>query len=123
MANSRYVTDPQRGGIIISADDMTGDVYGYVNMSYRSVAGIQVEVSANTDAVGVIYVQVSNDNSGWNNYVFRDGTSSITVASGTTYSEFREINTSARYLRVFFDHTSSSTGGTLTVTANTKKHG
>lgn len=112
-----------KGGVIINADDMKDDHYGYQDLAHRPLSGLQIIVSANTDAVGTIYVQVSNDNSNWHNYIFRDGTESITVASGTTYSEFREINTGARYLRVFWDHTSSSTGGTLTVIANSKRSG
>lgn len=123
MANSRYVTDARKGGILINADDMKNDVYGYLDMAHRPIASMQIIVSANTDAVGVIYVQVSNDNTNWHNYVFRDGTESITVASGTTYTEFREINSAARYLRVFYDSTSATDGGTLTVTAATKRHG
>lgn len=80
------------------------------NIQFNYYIGLQLDI-ANTNLVGSAEVQVSNDGVTWNDYVFEDGSSSITISTGDDVNEFIEFQTAAFLFRVNITFTSGA--GTL----------
>ncbi len=101
---------------IVDGDTMTADITSSTRIDDFSKISFQIVV-VNTDAVGVIYLQESDDGTNYETVTFDDGTSSITVSSGVAVTEIRHIETYAKYARFFFDRTSGGgAGNSCTVT-------
>jgi hypothetical protein len=104
----------QRGGQIVVAETPSADIKSKAlwNIPYTE-SGWHI-IMSNTDIVGDIYIQETNDESlaeaNWVNVVFADGTTKIPVSSGVAINAFRHVVSFAKHLRVFFDWTSGSTG-------------
>lgn len=112
------------GGKVIEQTSLTAAATSEViNLNPRHTAmGVQCIVTNNTDLVGSVEVQLSNDGETWQDATFSDDSTSITVASATNATDLRSIALSGfRFARVTFTHTSSTTGGDLTVNVSFSK--
>lgn len=95
-----------------------------VRLEHAAEASIQLQIS-NTDTVGVLYVQGSNDNTNWTNVAFTDQTgstvASVTVSSGTDVDAMWNLSGAGfAYARVFFDYTSGGSSDTMNAVSFTK---
>ncbi len=104
------------GGHLIDSDttdNMGADVTSnWVPIEGSHGVGLEVKVdntsTASTGtAAGTIAVQVSNSTSNWTALEFSDGTTSLTVSSGTDVTKALDlVDLNWRFLRVFYDRTS-----------------
>jgi len=89
-------------------------------MDIRHAAEASVQISiTNTNTVGVLYVQGSNDNSTWTNVGFVDSTgsvvTSVAVSSGTDINDIFNLSGAGfAFARIFFDWTSGGASDSLT---------
>ena len=119
--------DLKTGGIIM--DDvaiLAADVYSYI-VDIQRANGIGVDIFlSNNDAAGAIRLQVCNDltpsSPNWVDIAYSDGSTSISVGSGTDINKFSNLwPITAKYFRVFYDATSGTTGNTLRVSVHCKQ--
>ena len=112
------------GGKVIEETGLTAAATSEVirlNPRHTSM-GVHCVVANNTDLVGTVEVQLSNDGENWQDATFSDDSTTITVATGTDSIDLRSVALSGfRFARVTFTHTSSSTGGDLTVNVSFTK--
>lgn len=83
----------------------------------KSIVGVQIYVS-NTDSVGKFLVQTTIDGTNWVDEVFLDGSSEVTVTSGTDVNAMIHLQLGSLQLRVRWE--GSSTSDTALITAITK---
>lgn len=108
-------------GEALSADVTTE---GFI-LGQKPVLSIQVVIS-NTDSVGELYVQASNDGTNYINVAFKDNNdttqSSFSVASATDVNQGFVIYPAAfSYYRLFYDRTSGGSSDTMAAYALGKK--
>jgi len=101
----------------IWSESSGADAYAY----FRPVQGYfcaQVLLD-NTDAVGTLYLQGSNDGENWADLGWYDNTdswvTSFAVASGTDVNLIIETVALTKWVRVFYDRTSGGDGTTQVV--------
>lgn len=74
-------------------------------------------VAPSATHVGVVVVQVSNDDTNWEDYTDPAG-ADYQVASGSAYGHIEDVITSCRYVRAIYNFTSGV--GALTCIVNVK---
>lgn len=113
------------GGKIIDADDMLDDrLSDILDMRGKpGKIGFHIRVPTNADAVGVIKVMQSNspDTDHGVQVVFLDGSDEITIATGTTYNVWVDVEVYGRYVWVWWDFTSGTGTNVLDVWAEVKR--
>ena len=97
---------------LVDSSDMDDDISASCGIEDYKHISIHTEIS-NTNAVGVIYLKESNNNSNWVDVELDDGSTSITVSSGIDVSRIDHIQTYAKYFKYFYDRTSGD--GTINV--------
>lgn len=123
-AGSVSVTMASDTAKIADAVSMGADAYSSViTMAGRRHAHLQLESAAAGTRVGVVYVQVSDDGATYYNkplwnVITGAYVAGLTVSTLTALAEELEIETTAAFVRVFFDFTSGT--GTLNAWATVK---
>ena len=100
----------------ISGGDISGDVTGSTidAAQFRQVSFVAVNTGNNSPA-GNIFIQFSNDNS-----TFINGSGTATTAISGAENNELTATVFARYIRIFFDHTSGGSGATFSVSYTLK---
>lgn len=107
-----------KGGHIIVDDTMTASIKKIINIEGNNLAGIQVFMT-NIDFVGEITIELQNSQEEtkypWTPITFEDGTSSLSVSSGSFPSDgvYFEIDTAAPYIQFHLNRTSGGGGSNL----------
>ena len=113
-------------GLIMSAVDIDAADQTSTNLNMERVTAISLQFDLNnTDAVGVIYIRVSNDGSNWNNASWVEAgvvKTSIPVATGVGIDKHITLRAAlpAKFLHVFYDFTSGG-GGPNTLGVSTTR--
>lgn len=108
------------GGKLITDGDMSADISTSLVIDVLATGRLEngrmsiQAIAPSATHVGTLSIQLSNDETNWEDVVLDDGTTSVAAASGSAFAELIAFRVPTQFVRVFY--TFSSGVGVLQVT-------